>query len=308
MAEEEEESEEEILEKYQKAGKILAEVREGIRPLVKVDTSILEICEKAEKLILEKEAKPAFPCNVSINNYAAHYTASAGEETLIQEKDVVKVDIGVHVDGYIGDGAFTVSFDPEYDSLVEAAEESLRRGLEIIKPGVKNNEVGKIIEQTTKEINPSFSPIKELSGHKLEKYTLHGVKIIPNISVPHGQKIEEGEIYALETFATDGTGSVHDTPLCYIYRLQPVRIPVRSKGARKILKIVAEEYKTLPFAERWLTGKVSSLNLKFGLRELINSGLLYEYHVLADKKGSKVAQAEETFIVTEDGCEIITIL
>lgn len=302
---EKEEEEAKKYDKYRKSGEIHKEVRKKIEPIVKVGMPVIELCEKIETLVIEKGGKPAFPTNVSINHVAAHYTSPHNDELRIEEKDVVKVDFGVHIDGYIADGAFTVSFDSEYDSLVESAEKSLENALDAFKPGVKTNEIGKIIEKTIKGYG--YRPVKDLSGHTVDQYLVHGGKVVPNISVPHGLKIEEGEVYGIETFATTGKGAAHETSYCYIYSLLPIRIPVRFEGSRKVISIARNEYKTLPFAERWLTKKIPPLSLKMGLKELLSKGLLQRYYVLSDIKGSKVAQSEHTAIVAKDGIEITTI-
>ena len=301
---EKEEEEAEKFNKYQKSGEIHKEVRKKIESTVKVGMPVIVLCEKIEALIVEKGGKPAFPTNVSINHVAAHYTSPHNDELTIGEKDVVKVDFGVHIEGYIADGAFTVSFDSEYDSLVEAAEKSLEKALGAFKPGVKTNEIGKIIEKTIKGYG--YRPIKDLSGHTVDQYMVHGGKVVPNISVPHGHKIEEGEVYGVETFASTGKGAAHETNYCYIYSLLPMRIPVRFEGSRKVIMIARDEYKTLPFTERWLTKRIPPLSLRMGFKELTSKGLLQKYYVLSDIKGSKVAQSEHTAIVVENGIEIIT--
>jgi len=295
---------EEIIGKYKKAGAIAKDVRESIRPLVKVGTPLIEICEKTESLVTEKGGTCAFPCNVSINNIAAHYSSPLNDKNTIQEEDVVKVDFGVHVDGYIADTAFTVCFDPTYQKLIEAAERGLKVAVENIKNGADTRRIGALVEVAIREMG--YRPIRELSGHLLDQYELHGPKTIPCIGSIGGQKLEEGEVYAVETFASTGSGSVHDTPYCYIYRLVPVRSPVRFRGSRQILSIVQDRYKTLPFAVRWIAKQASALSLKLALRELTAAGLLFEYHVLSDAKDSMIAQSEETVLVTKDGHEVLT--
>jgi methionyl aminopeptidase len=299
-------SKEDEFEKYRKAGQIHAKTKKYIRPFVKVGAPLIDICEKAEQYVIKQGAKLAFPCNVSINHFAAHYTSPPGDKTVIEEGDVVKVDIGAQVDGFIADSAFTVSFDPEFDKLVEAAEESCHAAIEAMRPGVNTKEIGKIVESTIKSKSSKFRPIKELSGHILDEYALHGPKTIPNVRIPHGTKIEVGEVYAVETFASTGSGSVHDLPYGYIYRLLPVRTPVRLKGSRKIISAALKEHKTLPFSERWIAKQLK--NYKVALNELVTKGVLHRYKVLSDKKGCKVAQNEETMIVTKDGPEITTMI
>jgi methionyl aminopeptidase len=295
---------EEILGKYKKAGLIAKEVREAAKPLIKVGTPLIEIAEKIEALILEKGGNWGFPCNLSVNSLAAHYSPPPGDKTTIGEKDVVKVDFGVHIDGYIADTAFTVSFDPAFQKLVEAAEKGVKVAIENIKPGAESRRVGALVEVAVREMG--YKPIRELTGHLLEQYEIHGPKIIPSVGSGGSSKLEEGEFYAVETFATNGSGSIHETPYSYIYRILPMRTPVRFAGSRQILSIAAKKYKTLPFAERWIAKEASNVPLKFALKELIGSGAIYEYHVLADRKDCVIAQAEHTVMVTKGGCEVLT--
>ncbi|MHA1754885.1 MAG: type II methionyl aminopeptidase [Candidatus Odinarchaeia archaeon] len=295
---------EEKLEKYKKAGRIHSQVREYIKPKIKIGANLIDICNDIEAKIKELGGEWAFPTNISINNIAAHYTSPPDDNKTIEENHVVKVDFGVHVDGFIADGAFTVSFNPNYEKLVEASEKALREAIEMIKPGVDTSNVGKVIEKTIKSYG--YRPIRDLSGHILGEYELHGEKTIPNIKVPFGKKIEEGEVYAVETFATTGRGYAHETPYVHIYSLIPIRAPIRSKLARNVLGYIIKNFKTLPFAQRWLSKEYSIGQLKLAFRELVNNGLLHEYHVLADVKESYVSQAEHTVIITKDGAEITT--
>jgi methionyl aminopeptidase len=295
---------EEILEKYRKAASIAKEVREAAKPLVKVASPLVEIADKIEASILEKGGSWGFPCNISINSLAAHYSPPAADKTTIGEKDVVKVDFGVQIDGYIADTAFTVSFDPNYQKLVEAAEKGVKVAIENIKAGAETRRIGALVEVAVREMG--YKPIKELTGHLLEQYEIHGAKIIPSVGSAGSSKLEDGEFYAVETFASNGSGSIHETPYSYIYRLLPMRTPVRFAGSRQILSIAAKKYKTLPFAERWIAREAPNVPLKFALKELTGSGALYEYHVLADRKDCVVAQAEQTVMVTKQGCEVLT--
>jgi methionyl aminopeptidase len=300
----EEEEEEAPEEKYRRAGKIASQVREEILPQIKVGARVFDLCEAAESRIIELGGGIGFPTNISINEVAAHYTSSEEDDTLIQEGDIVKLDIGVHIDGYIADTAATVNFNPELEKLVEASREALDKALLLIRPKTNSKDLGKIIEDTIKGFG--YRPIRDLSGHQLDEYVLHGSKNLPNIAVPHGSILEEGEAYALETFATTGTGSAHETGQHYIFSLNPARIPLRNQGARDIVRLVAREFKNLPFSRRYVAKHIPKLSLALGMRELTTKKAVRQYSVLADIKGSYVSQAEHTFLVTKDGIEITT--
>ena len=297
-------AEETTEEKYRRAGRIARQVRDEVAPTIKVGARVLDICEKVEARILELGGRVAFPTNVSINEVAAHYSSPEDDPMIVHEGDVVKLDVGVHIDGYIADTAISVSFNPAQERLIEASREALRKGLELAKPKANAKDIGKIIEDTIRGYG--YRPIRELSGHQLDQYLLHGAKSLPNIAVPHGATIEEGEAYALETFASTGSGSVHQTGQYFIFSLLPQRVALRSSGAREIVRLVGKEFRSLPFSRRYLSKHVQKLSLALGLRELITNGVLRQYSVLADAKGSYVAQAEDTFLVVKDGVEILT--
>lgn len=293
---------EEELAAYRKVGKLLAEVREQVRPLVRPGTMLLEIAEVVEESIAQRGGKPAFPCNVSINEVAAHYSPPANDDTSIKEGDMVKVDLGAHLDGYIADTAFTVATS-EKQELVQTVERALEAAIAAIKPGIDVGEIGKIVEETASAAG--FKPIRNLTGHSLARWNLHAGLTVPNVKEETGQKLKVGDVVALEPFVTDGAGYVENQQKVYIFRYLRDR-PVRLRMAKQMLNEVKRAYDGLPFAERWLAKKMSKLRLELTLRELVGVGALWPYHVLAERAGGKVVQAEHTVIVTEEGCEVTT--
>lgn len=293
---------EEELQSYRKAGKILAEVREEIRPTVKTGEKLVEIAERAENLIVEKGAKPAFPCNVSVNEIAAHYSPPLDDDRIVQDGDLVKMDIGAHVDGFIADTAFTVAAGGNSE-LVTAAERALEAAIGVIKPGIDVGEIGKAVEQTITSMG--FKPIRNLTGHSLARWELHAGITIPNVEERTGQILKSGDVLAVEPFATDGAGFVEDQQQTLIFRYLR-DVPTRLRMTRALLRDIKHLYNGLPFAERWLAKRMSRLRLELTLRELVGAGALWPYHVLAERAKGKVAQAEHTIIVTDDGCEVTT--
>src|SRR3989304_3246487 len=167
------------IQDYINAGKIAAQVRESTRKKYHVGSTLYEICESIEKEIIQKGGKPAFPVNTSLNEVAAHYTAEPNDQRTILETDLVKIDLGVQINGYIADTAVTVCYDPKFDFLIQAAEAALKDAISMIRAGVKSSDVGKTIENTVKQMG--CIPISNLSGHSLEQYTIHAGKSIPNI-------------------------------------------------------------------------------------------------------------------------------
>jgi len=293
---------EEELQMYRKVGKIVAGVREHVRPMVKLGVALLSIAEAVEDLIKQKGARPAFPCNVSVNQIAAHYSPPADDDSEVKEGDLVKIDIGAHIDGYIADTAVTVATGAKIE-MVQAVERALEEGIKVVKPGIDVGEIGKAIEDSAKA--SGFKPIQNLTGHGLARWNLHAGLTVPNINENTGQKLEVGNVVALEPFLTDGAGFVEDAPQAYIFRYLRDR-PVRMRMTKELLNTIKRSYSSLPFAERWLAKNMSKLRLELTLRELVGVGALHPYHVLKERGDGLVAQAEHTVIVIEGGCEVIT--
>jgi len=307
-AEKDEEEKKYKIESLTKAGNIAQEVKTFIKPQVKVGANIFNLIEKAETKIVDLGGRWAFPINVSINNIAAHYTSPIKDDQLtIKDGDIVKIDLGVHIDGYIVDAAFTVSFndDKALENIIQATEVALEAVKMMAKPKINTKELGKKIEDIVKGFK--YNPIKELGGHQIERWTVHGKKQLPELGTQGGDIMEEGEVFAIEIFASTGEGTVHNTKLSYIYELNPYagRVPLRRKLSKQILGHINKNYKTLPFAERWLA-KDFRMGVVFGLQELVQQGKIQAHYVLAEQKGEFVAQSEETILITEDGFKQLT--
>ena len=300
-----------MIDMYKKPGKIASKVRKDAVNYVKEDMKVLDLVEFIENQIVELGGGIAFPCNVSINEITAHYTSPAGDENIIQSGDVVKIDLGAHIDGYIADTAVSVlvgedipeELREKHENMILASQEGLENGISAIRAGVEIGKVGEIIE---KAINDrGFNPISNLAGHSIDQWILHSGLSIPNIKENNPHKLEEGDVLAIEPFATDGIGKVTDINEAYIFKFLRDR-PMRLIHARKALKIIKEEYKSLNFSGRWLTSHLSEHHLNAAMRMLVSSRAIYPYHVLREKSNAVVAQSEHTVIVESDGCTVIT--
>jgi len=295
----------ETIEKLKLSGRILRETREEIKRFVREDMPIIKVCEKAERLIQEKGAKPAFPCNVSINEIAAHYTSPPNDDRRIPEKSVVKVDMGVHVDGYVTDTAITVCFNPEYRSLVETAEQALKTAISNIRPRISTSKLGGIIEKTIK--SRGFKPVSNLTGHQVGRYLLHAGTSIPNVSHLSFSKIKLGGTYAIEPFVTlpNAIGKVENGKEVTIFRFVKSR-SLKNPHSKQLLKYIEENFRTLPFAERWLQNVLPKGNYREAFQELLSSKALMGYPVFIEASRKTVAQAEHTVLIVEDGCIVLT--
>jgi methionyl aminopeptidase len=295
----------EELTKFRLSGRILRETREEMRSFVKENMAVIDVCEKAEGLIRTKGGKPAFPCNVSINEIAAHFTAPPGYKGLIPEGSTVKVDIGVQVDGYVTDTAFTAAFGAEGRSMAATAELALKTAIDNIHGDMALGKIGGLIENTIK--NRGFKPISNLTGHSVGRYLIHAGTSIPNVAQTSLGKVHSGEVYAIEPFVTqpDAIGRVDDEPQITIYRLLKAK-STKTDAAKKMLKHIETNFRTLPFAERWLIGVVPPEQHKAAFKELFASKAIMGYPIFVEASRKPVAQAEHTLLIKDDGCEVLT--
>lgn len=284
----------EILEKYLEAGRIAAEVREESKTFINVDAKLIDIAEKIESLIREKGALPAFPVNLSLNEVAAHYTPTKNDDVKIKDGDLIKVDIGIHADGYIGDTAYTLSFG-NYEQLVKASEEALEEAIKLCKPGTLLSDISARIEETIRSFG--FNPISNLTGHGLDRFNLHAEPQVPNIKFSSDYKLKENQVIAIEPFATNGSGMVKESDLAIIFRFIEEK-PVRNQDGRLIMRF-AEQFNGLPFTERWIPID-SLIRIRIALRELREKGVIYDYPILKEAAGGIISQAEHTVVVKEE--------
>lgn len=267
---------------------------------IKKGAKLMDVTETVEKKIKDEGGELAFPVNISQNERAAHYTCSINDESVFGS-DVVKLDVGAQVNGYIGDNALTVDLTGKHAKLVKASEDALDVAVKMIAPGVNNIDVGTKIEEVIEKAG--FKPIENLSGHVIKQNILHCGLSIPNVGRGMEFEIEEGMIIAIEPFASMGRGRVTNEKHTEIFGLEEVK-PVRNKDARKLLEYVAENQPFLPFSERSLSSICSGFRLKVALKELVTKGVFESYPVLRDD--GLVSQAENTVLVTSDGCEVTT--
>ena len=286
-----------VYDAYREAGVLARTVLHRGAGLVKEGASLLEMVEATEAMVTEKGAFLAFPLNVSFNEAAAHDTAMPGDERTFARGDLIKVDLGVHIDGYIADTALTVDLG-DHAPLVEASRAALEAAIAVVRPGITTGEIGAAIQATIEE--HGYKPVANLTGHGLDHYNLHTRPTIPNIAMSGGAVIEEGTVFAIEPFATTGSGKIGEAARMEIYQQIAAR-PARLPSARRILE-TARPRQGLPFALRWVPGD----KIEIGLSTLVRNGILHAFPVLHDIPESFISQAEHTLIVTEEGCEVTT--
>ncbi len=285
------------LDLYREAGALAARLLRKGRDEVRIGASVFTAVETIESMVPEAGADLAFPLNLSINENAAHDTAMEGDNREFRAGDVVKLDLGVHIEGYIADTATTIDLG-DNARLVEASERALAAAIEQAKAGAPVVEIGRAI-QAEIEVR-GYRPVANLSGHGLAPYQIHTDPHIPNIASGSGATIPPGTVFAIEPFATSGSGMVSEGHRVEIFQQVAVR-PVRLPAARRLLDQIRER-KGLPFARRWM----GSDKRDIALGALVRSGVLRAYPVLHDVPGSLVSQHEHTLIVLEGECIVTT--
>lgn len=291
---------EEIKNNYIKAGRISAEVLEYGKSLIKKGNSLLETTELIEKKIYELGGKPAFPVQISCNEIAAHFCVEEDDKSIFDEQ-VVSLDLGVHVDGAIGDNAYTIDLSGKYSDLVKAAQKALEEALKVINVGIELREIGKIINDAINSYG--YNPVRNLSGHGLDLHNIHTKPTIPNIDNGDKTILKKGMAFAVEPFATTGSGVVVESGLATVFMLEHKK-PVRSPITREILKEI-EACEGLPFAKRWLTRKFGA-KANFALRELTQLGIIRQFPPLVEVNKGIVTQAEHSILIDDEG-EVIVL-
>ncbi len=290
----------ENLEKYEKACRVAAQAREYGRKLIKKQTYLLDAVDKIEKYIQTK-AEIAFPTQISLNQVAAHFYPEHDDETVFEDQ-ICKLDVGVHVDGFIGDNACTVDLSGEYSELVDASKKALKDAIATVHAGVKVSDIGKAIQDAISSYG--YAPVRNLGGHGLDSYEVHTSPSIPNTETGSDVVLEKGQIVAIEPFASTGAGVVIETSNPTLFSMQNEK-PVRNRSTREILQYI-KKYNGLPFAKRWLVAEFPLFKVNFALKRLRQLDIVKAYPPLADQAKGMISQAEHTILVEDEGARILT--
>lgn len=305
-----------MIDSYIKAGKIVSKIRTDASKMIKEGCLVLDLVEYVESEILKQNAEIAFPCNVSINEVAAHYTSPANDKTVIHAGDLVKLDLGAMVNGCIADSAVTVMAEGNIDErftqdqinenqeLIEASAAGLEAAIATVRAGVELNKIGAAVHEAISDFD--FNPIFNLMGHSLEQYNLHAGISVPNYDNNDTFKLDEGQAVAIEPFATTGIGHVNDAPGHYIYSYMANK-PFRMKSTQKVLTYIQNNNQYVPFSGRWITDKFGERRGGIALKQLSDAMAIYPYAPLKEKQGCFVSQKEHTLIVEKEGCTVTTL-
>lgn len=295
-----------VFEKYMKAGEIAATARDKGASHIKAGVTYKEIVNEIEHLIMDNGAGIAFPTNIAVNHIAAHFTPPLDDDHVFRAGDLVKVDVGAHIDGYIADTAITIEIETdEQTDLRQASADALDQAISLMKPGVKLSEIGKKVEQTIQGYG--FKPIDNLTGHSLNRYNLHSGMSIPSVSsMSFHRKPRKDDVIAVEPFATTGSGHVVSGKGSHIYLLKSGKNfrRLRDRRSRVMMKKLQHHFRSLPFASRWCEGIVP--NVPVSLNWLEQKGMIHHFPQLLEQNTGLVSQKEHTMIITEDGCQVTT--
>src|SRR5712691_3706814 len=288
-------------ESLRRAGAVSREARELAVSLVKERALLLDVAEEVEGLMAKRGLHPAFPTCISIDHVAAHYTPTHDDSLRFRRGNVVKLDLGAQLDGWIADTAVTVEVGTRnWTELIRGSELALQTAIEAVRGGVPTRALGEGIQRAIE--SHGYRPVRNLTVHTIERYLLHAGKSVPNIA--HGHDVlEAGEVVAIEPFASSGAGEVDGRRTGNIYRVLRNK-PQKQAEANEFLRRIADEFKTLPFAERWahkLERRAPAL-----LNALVRTGTVMTYPALLDVGGGIVSQTEHTMIVGPTGAEVTT--
>ncbi|KAM0676905.1 Methionine aminopeptidase 2 [Binucleata daphniae] len=310
----------EILDKARRAAEAHRRSRYKAQKYIKPGCSLFELVnmiEDSTRILLKGEYNDGigFPTGINLNDCAAHFTLNPGDKDIILDKDdVMKVDFGTHVDGFIMDSAFTVAFNPRYENLLKASKEATEAGIKCLGVDVRVCDIGKVISEVMEcyevEIDGKTLPVKAISnlnGHSIDQYKVHAGITIPNINNGDKTRIQEDSFYAVETFATTGKGYVVNGPNCSHYILEECDKPIRNENSKLVLNTVKKKLKTLPFCARYIDKMVT---LKNGSLPAVRTLSLLKhfdpYPPLYDNTGSYSAQFEHTIYLSETEKEVLT--
>ncbi|XP_064384558.1 methionine aminopeptidase 2-like isoform X2 [Halichondria panicea] len=309
-----------IYSDFRRAAEAHRQTRKFMQRWIKPGVKLIDMCElledTARNMVEANGLKSglAFPTGCSINHCAAHYTPNAGDNTVLQYDDIMKVDFGTQVNGYIIDCAFTVAFNPKFDPLMTAVKEATNTGIKAAGIDVRLCDVGEQIQEVMESYEVELDgkthqvkPIRNLNGHSVGQYNIHAGKTVPIVKGGDATRMEEGEFYAIETFGSTGKGLVHDDMECshYMKNYEVGHVPLRLQRAKSLLNVINQNFGTLAFCRRWLD-RLGQTKYLMALKNLGDSGIVDAYPPLCDIKGSYTAQYEHTILLKPTSKEIVS--
>lgn len=334
-AQEREKTQEQDYNDLRRAAEVHRQVRHYARKTIKPGmtmTHIADLIENGTRALVEENGMLSgvgFPTGLSLDHCAAHYTPNPKDNIVLASDNVMKVDFGVHVNGRIVDSAFTMTFDPVYDALLEAVKAATETGVRTAGIDVVLAEVGEAIQETMEsyevEIKGKTFPVKSirnLNGHNINPYSIHGGKSVPIVKPNEAdkdyfQRMEEGETFAIETFGSTGEGYVHGVGNCSHYAMNPFDYKTNAycqsayreiskySAAKRLFHSIEKNFGTLPFCRRYLD-RIGEDSHLLGLSRLVKAGIVQDYPPLNDIDGCYTAQFEHTILLKPTSKEVVS--
>jgi len=311
------------IQSMREASEIHRQVRQDAERYIQPGMNLIQICNYIEttnkRLLGYKKKEPlvrswGFPTGCSINECAAHYTPNPGENLTLKIDDIMKIDFGTQINGYIIDCAFTMAFDSVHNTLMTAVMDATNTGIKTMGIDVRLCDIGAEIQevmesyecQYNKEMH-SVKCIENLSGHSIAPFKIHFGNTVPIVANNDQLKMSEGEIYAIETFGTTGRGYIEEKGDCshFMKDWEMPSVPLRHKGAKNLLNFINKQFGTLAFCRRWIQDEYSS-NHHVPLKKLCESGIIRKYPPLCDVRNCHTAQYEHTIILRPTCKEIVS--
>lgn len=294
-----------VPEQYKRSGRITNQVKGLVPSEVKPGVPFLEVCDFVRHEVESRGGRLAFPTGIGVNQVTAHFAPQDGDDSVFKESDLVKVDFGVHVEGYVTDTSVSVTLNPEFNLLLEATQRALEAAIDAARRGTRTGEIGRIIHHEATRFG--FKTIENLTGHTVDRYTVHAGKSIPNLYMSGLQELKTGDVFAIEPFLTLGSaaGYVVDAPSKTIFSVT-ARKKVGSSELDAFAEKVWTERKTLPFSPRWYSAEYGREKLNGIITKLVAKKILRAYPTLVEASGNPVAQFEHTMALDESGLVLLT--
>lgn len=289
-------------EALKKAGHINAACRAFGVKLIKPGVKLLDVVEQIEQKIKEMGGGMAFPVQISLNDVAAHYCPSVCDETVFSDGDIAKLDVGVHIDGHVADGATCVDLGGHED-LAQASRKALDAAIKVVRDGACICDVGRAIQDVAEHFG--VKPVRNLCGHGLAQWIVHGPPSIPNYDNGNKTTLHAGQLIAIEPFMSLGAGMIYEEENSEVFMLISSK-PVRNMLTRKVHDEI-KKFHGLPFTPRWLLSKFPKTQVEYALRDLLKQGLCKSYGPLVDREHGLISQSEHSMIICDGKADVLTV-
>lgn len=317
-----------VVQKYKVAGTIVNKALQTLIQGSKVGASAKALCQKGDHILEQETGKKyknepdmkkgiAFPTCLSVNNCICHFSPSKNDpDYALKAGDVVKIDLGAHIDGFIAVAAHTIVVGATADAkatgraadVVLAAYQASQAALRLLKDGTSNYAVTEAVQKIASEYK--CKPIEGMLSHQLKQFKIDGEKtIIQNPTIAQKKEhekctFEKYEVYAMDVLVStgEGLGKELDTKIS-IYKKTEENYLLKLKASRAFYAEVKKKYGTMPFNLRNFEEEAKA---KMGVHECVTHKLVEPFQVLYEKHNEIVAQFKNTVLILPNGLTVVT--